>query len=83
MKMRAHIAGIESVLTESIAKDLGAGPDDVRPALVAASMTAAFTAVRDRMEDAGDDSSHEQGMEILDQVLEFLQGGLEALQAHR
>jgi AcrR family transcriptional regulator len=82
MKMRAHIAGIESVLTESIAKDLGAGPDDVRPALVAASMTAAFTAVRDRMEDAGDDSSHEQGMEILDQVLEFLQGGLEALQAH-
>jgi AcrR family transcriptional regulator len=79
IKMRAHIAALESVLSESIAKDLGAGPDDVRPALVAASMTAAFTTVRDRLE-ASLDPDHEQAMQILDQVLEFLQGGLEALQ---
>jgi AcrR family transcriptional regulator len=80
MKMRAHIAGLESVLTESIAKDLGAGPGDVRPPLVAASMTAAFTTVRERLEEAADEPNHEQAMVIVDQVLEFLQGGLQALQ---
>jgi AcrR family transcriptional regulator len=79
MRARAHIAGLESVLADSIAKDLGAGPDDVRPALIAASMTAAFTAVREQFE-SNAASSHERGMEIVDQVLEFLQGGLAALQ---
>jgi hypothetical protein len=80
MRMRAHIAGLESVLAESIAKDLGADSDDVRPALVAASMTAAFIAVRERFEADEDGMNHERGMEIVDQVLEFLQGGLAALQ---
>jgi AcrR family transcriptional regulator len=80
MRARAHIAGLESVLADSIAKDLGAGPDDVRPALIAASMTAAFTAVREQFEAGDDAGNHERGMEIVDQVLEFLQGGLAALQ---
>ena len=44
-------------------------------------MTAAFNAVRDRLEaESGEPISHEQAMAILDQVLEFLRGGLEALQ---
>ena len=80
MKMRAHIAELESVFAESIAKDLGAGPDDVRPPLIAASMTAAFKTVRDRLAADGDTPNHEEVMKILDDVLEFLQGGLEALQ---
>jgi AcrR family transcriptional regulator len=80
MRGRAHIAGLESVLAESIAKDLGAGPDDVRPALIAASMIAAFTAVREQFQAEDDAGNHERGMEIVDQVLEFLQGGLAALQ---
>jgi hypothetical protein len=81
--MRARHAQLEPLLAESIAKDLGAGPDDVRPMLVAASMTAAFMAVRDRFFEAeagGETISHEQGMRILDQTLEFLRGGFEALQ---
>jgi AcrR family transcriptional regulator len=81
MRKRAHIAGFDEVLTESIAKDLGAGPGDLRPALVAASMTAAFTAMSDRLEEPGDQPQHEDAMRILDEVLEFLQGGLRALQA--
>ncbi len=40
------------MLAESIAKDLDAGPDDVRPLLIAASMTAAFISVRDRLFEA-------------------------------
>jgi len=81
LKLRAHIGLLESVLAESFAQDLGAGPDDVRPGLVAASMTAAFAAVRDRLEAAADMPEHSEVMEILDEVLEFMQGGLEAMRA--
>jgi AcrR family transcriptional regulator len=78
---RARTAPIEELIAESIARDLGAGPDDVRPRLIAASVTAAFSAVRDRLQQgSGEPISHEEALGILDQVLEFLRGGLEALQ---
>jgi AcrR family transcriptional regulator len=83
MSMRARHGQLEPMLAESIAKDLGAGPGDIRPLLVAASMTAALTSVRDRImeaESGGESITHEDGMAILDQVLEFLRGGLETLQ---
>jgi AcrR family transcriptional regulator len=83
MKMRGRHAELEPMLAESIAKDLGAEPGDIRPLLIAASMTAAFTSVRDRVlaaESGGEPVSHERAMAILDEVLEFLRGGLEALQ---
>jgi AcrR family transcriptional regulator len=79
IKLRAHIGQLEGVLTDSIAKDLDAGPGDIRPALIAASMTAAFAAVRDKLEDATDEPNREEVMQILDQVLEFLRGGVEAM----
>jgi AcrR family transcriptional regulator len=79
---RARSGPMEELVTESIAKDLGdVGPDDIRPRLIAASVTAAFSAVRDRLQDeSGEPLPYEQALEILDQVLEFLRGGLEALQ---
>jgi AcrR family transcriptional regulator len=83
MGMRARHSMLEPLLAESIAKDLDAGPGDVRPLLIAASMMAAFMSVRDRFfeaETGGEPLSHERGMAILDQVLEFARGGLEALQ---
>jgi AcrR family transcriptional regulator len=81
LKLRAHIGLLEGVLTESFAKDLGAGPDDIRPGLVAASMTAAFATVRDRLQAAAGVQDHGEVMEILDEVLEFVRGGLEAMRA--
>jgi AcrR family transcriptional regulator len=79
---RARHARVEKMIAESIAKDLDAGPDDVRPPLIAASVTAAFTTVSDRLEsESGEPISHEQALAILDQVLEFLRGGLEGLRA--
>ena len=51
--------------------------------LVAASMTAAFESVSDRFfqaESGGEPVTHEESMAILDEVLEFLRGGLEAIQ---
>ena len=83
MRMRAHHAQLEPMLAESIARDLDAGPDDIRPLLVAASMTAAFESVSDRFftaESGGEPITPEQSMAILDEVLEFLRGGLEAIQ---
>jgi AcrR family transcriptional regulator len=83
MKVRGYHAGLEPMLADSIAKDLNADDDDIRPLLIAASITAAFMSVRDRFmaaESGGDAITHEQGMQTLDQVLEFLRGGLEALQ---
>jgi AcrR family transcriptional regulator len=81
MKMRARHAQLEPMLGESIARDLGTGSDDIRALLVAASMTAAFESVSDQFFQAGGEPvAHEQAMAVLDQVLEFLRGGLEALQ---
>jgi AcrR family transcriptional regulator len=82
MRLRAQHAQLEPMLVESIARDLGAGPDDMRPLLIAASMTAAFMSVRDRLFEAaagGEPISHEQAMAILDQVLDFTRAGVEAL----
>ena len=83
VKMRGRHAQVEPMLAESIARDLGAEPGDLRPLLIAASMATAFTSVSDRIfaaEAAGKPLAAEEGMAILDQVLEFLRGGLEALQ---
>jgi AcrR family transcriptional regulator len=83
VKMRGRHAQLEPMLAESIAKDLGAEPGDIRPLLIAASMAAAFTSVSDRIfaaESAGKPIAPGEGMAILDEVLEFLRGGLEALQ---
>jgi AcrR family transcriptional regulator len=83
VKMRGRHAELEPMLAESIAKDLGAEPGDLRPMLIAASMATAFTSVSDRIfaaEAAGEPLGPEEGMAIIDQVLEFLRGGLEALQ---
>jgi AcrR family transcriptional regulator len=78
---RARSAPIEELITRSIARDLNAGPDDVRPLLIAASVTAAFSAVRERLQEgSAEPISHEEARAILDEVLEFLRGGLEALQ---
>jgi AcrR family transcriptional regulator len=75
---RARFAPIEGLIEESIAQDLGAAADDVRPAIVAASITAALTTLHDRLEaNAGGPITHEQQIAIVDEVLEFLRGGLE------
>jgi AcrR family transcriptional regulator len=80
---RAREAGLEQLIAKSIARDLGdLGPDDLRLPLIAASVTAAFTAIRDRLHPEGscEPISHEEALGILDEVVEFLRGGLEALE---
>ena len=84
MRMSGHAAQLQPILVQSIARDLDAGPDDMRPLLVASSMMAAFMSIRDQVFDAeaagGEPVDHEQGMALFDQVLDFTRAGLEALQ---
>jgi AcrR family transcriptional regulator len=81
LKLRARVAELEPVLAESFAKDLGSDPDDIRAVLIAASATAAFKTVHDRLESesVGETISHEEALATVDEVLEFLRGGLERL----
>jgi AcrR family transcriptional regulator len=83
LKMRARVAELEPVLVESFAQDLGCDPDDVRAVLIAASATAAFTVVHERLEAEAESKpiTHESAMAIVDEVFEFLRGGLERLRA--
>jgi hypothetical protein len=68
------------LIARSIARDLDAGPYDIRLPLVAASMITAFITVKDRLEtDSGEPVSHEQAMAVIDEVLEFVRGGIEGL----
>jgi AcrR family transcriptional regulator len=83
LKLRARVAELEPVLAESFARDLGSDPDDVRAVLIAASATAAFKTIHDRLETEaeGETISHEDAMATVDEVLEFLRGGLDRLRA--
>jgi AcrR family transcriptional regulator len=77
---RARFAPFEQLMVEAIAEDLHAGPDDIRPQMVAAALTAAFSAVTD--DDRAAPTEHlspEQAMAVIDDVMGFLRGGLDAL----
>jgi AcrR family transcriptional regulator len=77
---RGRIARHEELIAASIARDLDAGPEDIRPPLVAASMITAFITVKDRLESgSGEPVTHEQAMAVIDEVLEFVRGGVEGL----
>jgi AcrR family transcriptional regulator len=75
---RARFAPFEQLMVEAIAEDLHAGPDDIRPQIVAAALTAAFSAVHDPAAPP-ESFSPEQAMAVIDDVMGFLRGGLEAL----
>jgi MftR C-terminal domain/IstB-like ATP binding protein len=49
LRRRARSAGAEQLIAEAVAKDLNAAPDEIRPTLIAASVTAAATAMIDRL----------------------------------
>jgi AcrR family transcriptional regulator len=79
---RARFAPFEELMVDAIAEDLHAGPEDIRPRMVAAALTAAFSAVHDDDPVALDESfSPEQAMAVIDDVMGFLRGGLEALRS--
>jgi AcrR family transcriptional regulator len=79
---RARFGRVEELLAESIAQDLQAGPDDIRPLLIAASVTAAFYVAYDRLLSQAAQSGlcYEAAFAVFDQLLDLLRSGIEALQ---
>ena len=78
--LRARIAQLEEVIAPEIAKDLRAPEDDIRPQIVAASLTAAFNLMLER--DSGVKAKPPTKEEVaahIDPVIAFLRGGLAAL----
>ena len=76
--LRARIAQLEEVIAPAIAKDIGASDDDIRPKLVAASLTAAFNVLAEhrgvrRPKDA------RGAVVLIDQMIDFLRSGLAAI----
>jgi AcrR family transcriptional regulator len=82
--LRARLAQLEEVIAPAIARDLGAPEDDLRPQLVAASLTAAFNLLYER--GAGTSAKPKTAAEVaalIDPVIAFLHGGLDALKQPR
>lgn len=80
----AKMNEFELLLREGVARDLGAHPGDLRPRLAASAITAMLTA----LDELTDDPEQEQlllhdgdPLDVLDEVLDFLRGGIAALQA--
>jgi AcrR family transcriptional regulator len=76
---RARLAQLDELLAASIAKDLDAPADDLRPHIVAASLIAAFEVLSERRGDAPPPRSAEEIAAAIDPIVTFLRGGLEAL----
>jgi AcrR family transcriptional regulator len=75
---RARFAPFEQLLIEAIAQDLDADPDDIRPRIVAVAFGAAVHAVHDPAAPP-EAFSPEHAMAVIDDVLDFVRGGLDAL----
>ena len=82
--LRARIAQLEELIAPAIAQDLDAPANDVRPQVVAASLTAAFNVLSER--GGGTENKSKSAADLaaaIDPVITFLRGGLDALKAPR
>ncbi|UJA20306.1 TetR family transcriptional regulator [Thermoleophilia bacterium SCSIO 60948] len=75
-------SGFAAVIAEGVADQFGESPDDVRPRLVGATTLTAISLVDDAFH-AGLDSDDPaaEATELITTALDFLRGGLEALEA--
>jgi AcrR family transcriptional regulator len=77
---RARLGQLQEVIAAAMAVDLGVGPEDRRPLIAAASLTAAFELLEQQ-----DDcvpwkaATNEEIAAAIDPVLSFIRAGLEAL----
>jgi AcrR family transcriptional regulator len=75
---RARIAPMWQLTVEAIAEDLNTGPDDIRPQIVASALIGAFSAIHDPSAPP-ESFSQEHAAAMIEDVMKFLRGGLDAL----
>jgi|SRR6476661_3749821 AcrR family transcriptional regulator len=78
---RARIAQLQGVLAAAIGDDLGAGPDDLRASVAAASLTAAFEVLAEQGGAPTAAASNDEIAAAIDPVIAFVRAGLAALPA--
>lgn len=77
-RQRARYTRVERLLTDSIARDLDAAPDDLRATLLAAATGAALVHVAERLHpDSGDAIPIDKAITLLEQMLYLLRSGPE------
>jgi len=82
--LRARIAQLEELIAPEIAKDLDAPANDVRPQVVAASLTAAFNVLSEQGGNTNTKAKSAADLAAaIDPVITFLRGGLDALKEPR
>lgn len=82
--LHARMAELEDLVAAAIADDLGAASDDLRPQVVAASLIAAFEVLFDRQHDETQTARKAEDVAaVIDPVITFLRGGLNALKEPR
>jgi AcrR family transcriptional regulator len=72
---------LQELLAAALADDLDAGPDDLRPQIVAASLTAAFEVLELQDRDKAPPHTTEELAAAVDPIIAFVRAGLEALPA--
>jgi AcrR family transcriptional regulator len=74
---RGLMGQIEQLLAEQIARDLGDGPDDLRPRMIASAVIGALGA----LDVKGSDSppTRREALAMVDEALTFLRAGMEAV----
>jgi AcrR family transcriptional regulator len=78
---RARLSQLQELLAAAIADDLESGPDDLRPQVAAASLTAAFEVLE--RHDSGLPRPHtaDEIAAAVDPIISFVRAGLQALPA--
>ena len=78
---RARLSEVQELLVAAIADDLGCGPDDLRPQVAAASLTAAFEVLERQGEGTPPPQDAQEIAAAIDPIISFVRAGLEALPA--
>ena len=77
---RALMGGVEELLAENLARDLGDRSDDVRPRVIASAVIGALGALDVKgVEESEAAPTKGEALAMVDEALTFLRGGMEAL----
>jgi AcrR family transcriptional regulator len=75
---RARISQLQEALGAAIADDLGVGPEDLRPRVAAASLTAAFEVLEKQESARSGAATTEEVAAAIDPIIAFVRAGLHA-----
>jgi AcrR family transcriptional regulator len=80
---RGHLERAERLIAAAVARDLDSPPDALVPQITAAAAVAVLAMLgRSRRDPSDEPPSVEEGLALVDRVVDFLEGGMAALSSH-